>query len=328
MRRFVNEHPLESLTAIVGVVVTALGIALSRQTNWVGLAGTILGIVGATLAAVVSASVFGAQRADENVLRNLALVRNHLATSSSQISAALSGHLFGGDSIETTLARVDQGVGGISSLIRDLGDMLGSEALNVETEAIIQSKRDVVELGQALDTLKTQVSMTPAAPSPESADSSDILAAIEAMQARVSETIASLTRAEASTPQSRDLVREIVKCPYCRAENHISLGSLVGDTATPACANCAERFYAHRGQTGVFANPMATNVIGSLLTRYKMRMPAPTERRKYLKIIESGYKDRKLATAAWQYSTIGVADESPMIGCERPSDPDLRRYGA
>ena len=84
------------------------------------------------------------------MVRRLAVVRNHLATSSSQISGALSAHLTRGESIETTLARVDQGVGSISSLLRDIGDLIGSDGLTIETEAIIQSKKDVVGLGEAL----------------------------------------------------------------------------------------------------------------------------------------------------------------------------------
>ena len=244
----------------------------------------------------MSAAVFGAQRANESMVRRLAVVRNHLATSSSQISGALSAHLTRGESIETTLARVDQGVGSISSLLRDIGDLIGSDGLTIETEAIIQSKKDVVGLGEALDTLKNQVAVSPEQPSGPGARLDEILPAIENMQSLVSETLASLSRAEVSA-QQRQLLEEQARCPYCSEVNRFQLGSLIGDSANPVCDQCGERFYAHRGQMGVFANPMSGKTVGSVLTRAKMRLPGRQTRRSYLEIIERAHTDGKIKLA-------------------------------
>ncbi len=295
MKRFIDAHPLETVTAVVGVVVAALGIALSRQASWVGLTGTILSIVGSSLAAVVSAAIFGAERASESMIRRLAVLRNNLATSSSQISGALTAHLTRGESIETTLARVDQGVGSISSLLRDIGDLIGSDGLPIDTDAIVKSKMDVVGLGEALDTLKNQVAVSvQLAPGP-ARQPAELLEAIEHMQGQVSEALASLSRAEASTPERR-LLEEHASCPYCGSGNSFRLGSLIGDSAVPTCASCGERFHAHRGQVGVFTNAMAGATVGSILSRRNMRLPDARTRQQYLTEIERAVDEGRLNT--------------------------------
>lgn len=76
MRALFRRHPLEVVTTTIGILVTALGLALTRQPDWTGVVGSLLAVIGAGLASCVSAALFGAQRANEITLSRLVILRN------------------------------------------------------------------------------------------------------------------------------------------------------------------------------------------------------------------------------------------------------------
>lgn len=53
--------------------------------------------------------------------------------------------------------------------------------------------------------------------------------------------------------QKREIVPEVVACPYCGDAVETRLGVDQGDSAAPVCEGCGERFHAHRSRSGVFS---------------------------------------------------------------------------
>lgn len=292
MRRLFSEYPIESAAALGGLFVTGIGVALSSQPDWVGIVGTAATIVGTSLAAIAASWSFGRSTADRYLLERLTALRAHLATASGQISGALVAAVSGEEDFSTTIARVDQSVGTLSTIVRDMGNMIG-RVLRGESAAILETKRDIADLGHALGTLRSQLEATPTSVEDEKAAS--FLSAIETAEDRVSALLEALQETE-QADQEITKSAELVACPFCDSLTEVEIGDRPGHSALGVCSRCKSRFHAHRGSQGLFARrPGGSMKTGEkspaeILAVHSMELPDESTRLSYLRAVEEGWK--------------------------------------
>lgn len=295
MRKLVRNNPLEALTAIAGVIVTVLGAFFARESDWKGLAGILLTIVGTALMSVVSTAMFASGKATTELRKRIAILRNQLTTATSQVSGALQAALLAQETAETTFSRINQSVGVFATVLQEFDRLAPAGEKDFASDALLAAKRQLVDLGSALDRLRSEVSDSESDDTIKDQAAQALLNIIESAQDKVADALASL----AETSATRTYVVQAAACPSCGRATKFQLGSAIGDSAMPTCPYCGVRFHAHRRQDGIATRlPGSRSTVEGVLARHNMVLLPRQERRRYLEIIEQAYADGQIKTAS------------------------------
>ncbi len=239
-----RENLPEITATLLGVVVLSIGLSLGQFHGWPGIAGSILGITGASLSAIASSWTFARAASRKQLHAELEILRGQLATSTAQINQSVNIGRENTVPPEVPFARIDQAVSTISTVIRELGNITGSE-LKAEKESVIEAKKVLADIGKGLEILAEQTEEVG-----QSGTSMETQGLIDKFREEISE---SLKKLQDNQPRlDRDRVVERIKCPNCDENLSISIGKHAGDTSSQICPACQAKFNAHRGSQGVF----------------------------------------------------------------------------
>ncbi len=240
---FFSAHPVETIAAAVGVFIVAIGVLLGSQTGWIWFSGQLLAIAGAGLAAIAIAWTFGHASSETRVTGHIAVLARQLELSTGQIRKSVRHGLEDQQHPAIYFGQIEQSIANVSGVIRELGKLTGETMLQ-GCEAV-----KVRSLLEEFDHLLDAQPMS---------DNSSIQPLLSTMRTNVHDLLHRLDQAgnaQASAPAaaseaSRKIGTATERCPNCRKEVSFQIGLNPGDSATPTCEHCKQRFHAHRATNG------------------------------------------------------------------------------
>jgi hypothetical protein len=239
---FFSDHPVETIAAAVGVFIVAIGVLLGSQTGWVWFSGQLLSIAGAGLAAIAIAWTFGHKASESRVTGHIAVLARQLELSTGQIRKSVRHGLDDQQHPALYLGQIEQSIANVSGVIRELAKLTGQTAL---------AGCEAVKVKSLLEEFNILLEAQPMA------DNAQIQPLLSSMKGNVQDLLQRLDNGSAPTasaPAAAESVRKldiaIERCPNCKKEVQFQIGPHPGDSATPTCEHCKQRFHAHRATNG------------------------------------------------------------------------------
>ncbi|HEY0331888.1 MAG TPA: hypothetical protein VGC77_22665 [Rhodopseudomonas sp.] len=254
-------HPVETIAAAVGIFIIAIGVLLGSQTGWVWFSGQLLAIAGAALAAIAIAWTFGHDASETRVSGHLGVLARQLELSTSQIRTSVKLGLADAQHPAVYFGQIEQSIANVSGVIHELGKLTGALPLDgcetarvrgllkefsklldaqpvseiAQYQPLVSSMKDnVEELLQRLDGKAAAATERAPAGAPAAEPGAAPPKAAEATPAPASAAPAQVTE----------------NCPNCKKPVSFPIGLHPGDSATPTCEHCKQRFHAHRATNG------------------------------------------------------------------------------
>lgn len=240
---FFSAHPIETIAAAVGIFIIAVGVLLGSQTGWVWFSGQLLSIAGAALAAIAIAWTFGHAASESRVTGHIAVLARQLELSTTQIRASVRRGLDDQQHPAVYFSQIEQSIANVSGVIRELAKLTGETALQA---------CDTVKVRSLLEEFDRLLDAQPVAGNVQ------IQPMLSSMKTNVKDLLLRLDTgagpaagaAETVEPERKpSTVTE--RCPNCRKDVQFQIGPNPGDSATPTCDHCKQRFHAHRAAGGV-----------------------------------------------------------------------------
>uniref|UniRef100_Q07PY2 Uncharacterized protein n=1 Tax=Rhodopseudomonas palustris (strain BisA53) TaxID=316055 RepID=Q07PY2_RHOP5 len=249
---FFTAHPVETIAAAVGVFIVAVGVLLGSQTGWVWFSGQVLSIAGAGLAAISIAWTFSHKASESRVAGHIAVLARQLELSSSQIRKSVRRGLDDPQHPALYFAQIEQSIANVSGVIRELAKLTGETALAgceaVKVKSLLEEFNRLLEAEPMADNAQIQPLL-----SSMKGNVLDLLQRLDGAAAPAASAPAAEAPAAAEPEPKPDIKPDIAteRCPNCRKEVQFAIGPHPGDSATPTCEHCKQRFHAHRATNGV-----------------------------------------------------------------------------
>ncbi|MDQ1746090.1 MAG: hypothetical protein QOD07_353 [Frankiaceae bacterium] len=220
--------------SILGVALTALG------TKWLAISGAVVSALGGILLSTVVTRFYAAQGARSEVAAHVSGLNRQVGATALQLSELITQTELGNIDTETCNYMINQASRTLYGLAREIEQALGG---GFESERLVESVSELAGLVDRVLQVTASASATPDAP-------------VQTELAAVRESLAAL-QSRLTGPASRgprQLLSEQVGCPFCGEQTATVLGDVPGDSSTPQCPACGQRFHAHRANGGtVFA---------------------------------------------------------------------------
>jgi hypothetical protein len=244
---FFSAHPVETIAAAVGVFIIAVGVLLGSQTGWVWFSGQLLSIAGAGLAAIAIAWTFGHRASESRVTGHIAVLARQLELSTSQIRNSVRHGLDDPQHPAVYFGQIEQSIANVSGVIRELAKLTGETALAgcdaVKVKSLLEEFNRLLEAQPMADNAQIQPLL-----SSMKGNVQDLLQRLDNGSTNGSAPAPSVAAAATQPARKPDTATE--RCPNCRKEVEFQIGPHPGDSATPTCEHCKQRFHAHRATNG------------------------------------------------------------------------------
>jgi hypothetical protein len=232
MRRFWKALWASPIDTIGGLLMIAVGIALSGAEGWERVTGNVLAAFGGVLITTSTVIAYTKERLTSDLQTRLELVGTHLGGVSGQIYQAVAYRQRGDYEEGTLLALISYSARELYTLVDDIQRIAGTRFESSDLLATVETLQDLANRFAVLTSRGAETEIE-----------EDEL---EALRDELLALRSNLTQRE--TVQTTETLP--VDCPECSGVVTVTIGASPGASAMPKCPHCARRFHVHRGGDG------------------------------------------------------------------------------
>lgn len=252
---FFLAHPVETIAAAIGIFIIAIGVLLGSQTGWVWFSGQILAISGAALAAIAIAWTFGHDASETRVSGHLGVLARQLELSTKQIRNSVKLGLADSQHPAVYFGQIEQSIANVSGVIQELGKLTGAVPLqsceSARVRGLLKDFSKLLEAQPVSEMAQYQPLVSSMKDNVQELlarfDGGVVAAQVLAADPGAVQAAAGAAPAAAPTALPASVTEN---CPNCKKPVTFQIGVHPGDSATPTCESCKQRFHAHRATNG------------------------------------------------------------------------------
>ncbi len=157
--KYLEEYPIEKLSAFIGLIIIALGIYLGQIDGINSIIIISLSLLGSFLSSISTTWIFGKSAAKKQFISKLCTLRNQLHTTAAQINSSVEGGLSEDEDPHLSLVKINQSLNTLSMVLYEL-DTITDQSITSEKDNIIQARNSMIDLGNSLKSLSINAPYT------------------------------------------------------------------------------------------------------------------------------------------------------------------------